>query len=128
MSRRSIRRDKTRYLNILHAGWPGGLVLGGLLAIAVSYVNPDSRARQPLAVADGAGAVPTLAYGVMLLRQKFPVQERVAANVPYIDMLREFGAASCFIVSFFLFAGISQILVIARRAAVQHGPAGARSR
>ena len=28
-------REKTRYLNILHAGWPGGLVLGGLLAIAV---------------------------------------------------------------------------------------------
>src|SRR5688572_17155143 len=27
-------REKTRYLNILHAGWPGGLVLGGLLAIA----------------------------------------------------------------------------------------------
>ena len=35
-------REKTRYFNILHAGWPGGLVLGGLLAIAVSYVDPAS--------------------------------------------------------------------------------------
>ncbi|HEV3299253.1 MAG TPA: MFS transporter, partial [Planctomycetaceae bacterium] len=25
-------RQKTHYLNILHAGWPGGLVLGGALA------------------------------------------------------------------------------------------------
>src|SRR5436190_8797053 len=25
-------KKKTHYLNILHAGWPGGLVLGGLLA------------------------------------------------------------------------------------------------
>ena len=24
-------RDKTKWLNILHAGWPGGLVLGGLI-------------------------------------------------------------------------------------------------
>ena len=33
-------KEKTRYLNILHAGWPGGLVLGGLVAIAVSFVEP----------------------------------------------------------------------------------------
>jgi MFS family permease len=26
-------REKTKWLNILHAGWPGGLVLGGLLTI-----------------------------------------------------------------------------------------------
>ena len=29
-------KQKTHYLNILHAWWPGGLVLGGLLAIAIS--------------------------------------------------------------------------------------------
>jgi MFS family permease len=44
--------------------------------------------------------------------QKFPVQERVAANVPYRDMLREFGAGSAFVVSFFLIAGLNQIMVI----------------
>ena len=27
--------DKTRALNRLHAGWPGGLVLGGILALAL---------------------------------------------------------------------------------------------
>ncbi|MEM8712772.1 MAG: MFS transporter, partial [Planctomycetota bacterium] len=26
-------RNKTKWLNILHAGWPGGLVLGGLLTL-----------------------------------------------------------------------------------------------
>ena len=26
-------REKTKWLNILHAGWPGGLVLGGILTI-----------------------------------------------------------------------------------------------
>jgi len=105
-------RNRTHYLNILHAGWPGGLVLGGLLAIAVSYVNPGSVPGSLWQWQMGLVLVPTLAYGILLAGQKFPVQERVAANVPYFDMLREFGAGSCFIVSFFLFAGLSQILVI----------------
>jgi MFS family permease len=105
-------REKTRYLNILHAGWPGGLVLGGLLAIAVSFVDPDSVPGRLWQWQVGLVLLPTLAYGLLLFRQKFPVQERVAANVPYFDMLREFGAGSCFIVSFFLVAGLNQILVI----------------
>ena len=29
------REKKTHYLNILHAGWPGGLIVGGLLGAAI---------------------------------------------------------------------------------------------
>jgi MFS family permease len=105
-------RDKTRYLNILHAGWPGGLVLGGLLAIAVSSIDPSRVPGRLWQWQMGLVLLPTIAYGLMLFKQHFPVQERVAANVPYIDMLREFGAASCFIVCFFLISGLNQILVI----------------
>jgi MFS family permease len=60
----------------------------------------------------GLVLVPTLLYGVMLFGQKFPVQERVAANVSYYEMLQEFGAASCFIVLFFVVSAMNQILVI----------------
>lgn len=28
-----FRKEKTKWLNILHAGWPGGLVFGGLIII-----------------------------------------------------------------------------------------------
>ena len=28
-----FKKDKTKWLNILHAGWPGGLVIGGVLTI-----------------------------------------------------------------------------------------------
>jgi MFS family permease len=104
--------EKTRYLNILHAGWPGGLVLGGLLAIASSAIEPGTLPGRLWQWQMGLVLIPTVIYGLMLLGQKFPVQERVAANVPYIDMLREFGAGSCFIVSFFLVAGLNQVLVI----------------
>src|SRR5262249_3504131 len=31
-------RNKTHYLNILHAWWPGGLIIGGLLAIFMRQV------------------------------------------------------------------------------------------
>ena len=105
-------REKTKYLNILHAGWPGGLVLGGLVAIGVSFVDPARVPGQLWQWQVGLVLVPTLAYGLLLLGQRFPVQERVAARVPYFEMLREFGAGSCFIVCFFLVAGLNQILVI----------------
>ena len=32
--------NKTHYLNILHAGWPGGLILG---ALASYFMNPDKQ-------------------------------------------------------------------------------------
>lgn len=104
--------EKTKYFNMLHAGWPGGLVLGGLVAIAVSFVDPARVPGRLWQWQVGLVLVPTLAYGLLLLGQRFPVQERVAAKVPYYDMLREFGAGSCFIVCFFLVAGLNQILVI----------------
>jgi MFS family permease len=29
-----FNKDKTKWLNILHAGWPGGLVIGGILLLS----------------------------------------------------------------------------------------------
>lgn len=107
-------KNKTHWLNILHAGWPGGLVVGGLLAIAMSLIPglgemlPGSLWRWKV----GLVLIPTIAYGVLLIGQKFPVQERVTAGVSYLDMLREFGAGGCFIVSYLLIAGISQFLSV----------------
>lgn len=106
-------REKTKYLNILHAGWPGGLVLGGVLAIAVSFIDPAAVPGRLWQWQVGLVLLPTLTYGLMLFGQKFPVQERVAANVPYVEMLREFGAGSCFIVCFLVIAGMNQVLVVA---------------
>lgn len=86
---------KTHYLNILHAGWPGGLVVAGILAILmVGHVNWTWTI--------GLVFIPTIIYGVLLLGQRFPLQERVAAGVSYGDMMREFGAAGAFMISWFL--------------------------
>ncbi|MEP0842690.1 MAG: MFS transporter [Phycisphaerae bacterium] len=78
-------REKTKWLNILHAGWPGGMVLGGLLTIGMG-----AGASWKMKV--GLILIPTLLYGLLLLGRRFPVHERVLAGVSYKDMLKEVGA------------------------------------
>lgn len=81
-------RDKTKWLNILHAAWPGGLVLMGIIVIVLDKALENA----PWAINVGIIAVPTLIYGAILFKQKFPVSERVSSGVSYRDMLGEFGA------------------------------------
>jgi MFS family permease len=84
----TFTRDKTRWLNILHAGWPGGLVLGGVLIIVLGL---DWR------VANALVLLPAAAYAVMLAARRFPVHERVTSGVSYRDMLAEVGALGALI-------------------------------
>ncbi len=88
----AYRHDKTRWLNMLHAGWPGGLVLGGLLALSQGG-SVDWRWKIGLVI------VPVVVYASMLLRQRFPVSERVAAGVSYREMLAEAGYISALMVA-----------------------------
>jgi len=78
-------RQKTHYLNVLHAGWPAGLVLGGLLGQAIV-----GRVRWEIPMM--LFLVPVVAYGVMILGARFPVSEARAAGVGYATMLRELAA------------------------------------
>jgi MFS family permease len=84
--------QKTKWLNILHAGWPGGLVIAGMVTIFIDSV--------PWWMKVGLIAVPALIYFIMLLPMRFPVQERVASGVSYRDMLSEFGVLGAIIVGF----------------------------
>ena len=95
-------KDKTKWLNILHAGWPAGLVCGGLLAIGLG--DADWRWKVGLLL------IPTAIYGVILIRCKFPVQERVAAGVSYRDMLKEAGGLGMFIVMALIFAELGRVV------------------
>lgn len=98
-------KSKTHHLNILHAGWPGGLMLGGILAISMAGIEGENAWRWKI----GLFLIPTTIYGIMMLGQKFPVQERVAAGVSYTDMLKEFGWAGCYIVFVFIAYAIDEI-------------------
>ncbi|MCX6849932.1 MAG: MFS transporter [Verrucomicrobia bacterium] len=86
-----FNKDKTKWLNILHAGWPGGLVLAGMITIGMG------DAKWWIKV--GLIAIPAVIYVLMLIGKKFPENERVAAGVSYRDMLKEFGILGMAVVS-----------------------------
>ncbi len=109
------RDNKTQWLNILHAGWPGGLVLGGILAIIVSFAGTSLGASLPGRLWQWQMAVlilPIILYGFLLAGQKFPTQERVEAGVSFREMLEEFGWGSAYIVSFLIIMSVSQVLSV----------------
>ncbi|MGI8978349.1 MAG: MFS transporter [Pirellulaceae bacterium] len=78
-------KNKTHWLNILHAGWPGGLILGALLGLAFQAM----KVRWEIQIA--SYLVPTLAYGGLMLGQRFPHSEAKAAGVSMVTMLKEIG-------------------------------------
>lgn len=96
-------KDKTKWLNALHAGWPGGMVIGGLIIL---FFMPALAWKVKI----GLILIPTLVYAIMLWNKKFPINERVAANIPYKDMLKEVGAIGAVIISFMVFAEIGRLL------------------
>ncbi len=76
---------KTHYLNILHAGWPAGLVLGGLLAYALVG---NVRWEIPIALY----AIPSVWYGLIVIGQPFPKSDVTKAGISYRQMLNEFAS------------------------------------
>jgi MFS family permease len=84
-------KQKTHYLNILHAGWPGGLILGGLLAyFFVGSQAAITRLRWEIPMA--FFLVPTLWYGFVTLKERFPISEARAAGIKFGQMLAQFAA------------------------------------
>lgn len=96
--------NKTKWLNILHAGWPGGLVLGGLITLLLGdWATQDWRYLIYII------AIPAVVYLVMLVGATFPVSERVTAGATYRDMLAEFGAIGALIASFLVFRELGSV-------------------
>lgn len=105
-----FNKEKTKWLNILHAGWPGGLVITGMIVIFMG--------EAPWGLKVGIIAIPAVIYFLMLVPRKFPVSERVASNVSYREMLSEFGILGAAIVGFlvtlqlmYFFSGVESLCV-----------------
>jgi MFS family permease len=98
--------QKTHKLNVLHAWWPGGLILSGCLALF--FVNPlfgvpaqffkYTIDPEKLGIAHliagvpiwkfkmGLLLVPLALYGLLSVGQRFPATERVQANISTASM------------------------------------------
>jgi MFS family permease len=88
--------EKTNRMNLLHAWWPGGLIIGGLIAVAITRVmglgNPGvSAATATLGwqIKLATILIPAVAYLFLIRGQHFPPTERVAAGVSAGVMFRE---------------------------------------
>jgi MFS family permease len=80
-------QNKTHYLNILHAGWPGGLIAGGVIGYFKSEIYPIHWI-----IAMTLFLVPVMIYGMMMIGQHLPRSEASQAGVSFGTMLAEFAA------------------------------------
>jgi len=93
-------KNRTHYLNILHASWPAGMVLGAV----AGWVLDDAMKigwKYQLALY----LVPTIIYGIMFMGQKFPKSEAAEKGASFAEMLKPVGllgaAVACFLLSKF---------------------------
>ncbi|MDQ0967849.1 MFS family permease [Flavobacterium sp. W4I14] len=74
--------NKTTKLNHFHLWFPGGIVIGTLLAAAFQYLGLNWQFQVGMMV------LPTLLYGYLFLKLDFPKTERVSSGFSTLDMYR----------------------------------------
>ena len=103
--------NRTHYLNILHASWPAGMVLGTVAGwILDDRLHVDWRWQLALYL------VPTALYALMFLGQKFPKSEAAEKGASFIDMFRDVGllgsAVACYLLGIFKELGLANAATI----------------
>ena len=89
---------RNHYLNILHASWPLGMVLGGVIGwVLGDTMNWGWKAQLSLYL------LPTLVYGVMFLGQHFPKSAASAKGLRMGEMFKDVGLLSGAVVCFMLY-------------------------
>ncbi|MES2474261.1 MAG: MFS transporter [Verrucomicrobiota bacterium] len=88
--------NRTHYLNILHASWPAGMILGALITLAVG--NSWSWKAQL-----GLYLIPTIIYGFMFLGQKFPKSEASSKGLSLGQMMKDVGILGSSVAGFLLY-------------------------
>jgi MFS family permease len=75
-------KQQTHRLNMLHAGFPGGLVLGALGGVALAGARWEVILLMYL--------VPTVVYGVLMFGQAFPASQAKVHQIRLASMAKEF--------------------------------------
>jgi len=101
--------NRTHYLNILHASWPAGLVLGGLVGwILGDGMHVGWKLQLSLFL------VPTVLYGIAFFGQSFPKSEASAKGLSVAQMLQEVGIlgalVACLLIGLFFRDQLGAIL------------------
>ena len=104
-------QNRTHYLNILHASWPLGMVVGAIASYALGAHGLGLGWKGQLSFY----LVPTIAYAVMFMGQTFPKSEAALKGANFGEMFKDVGllggAVACYLVALF-FGGATTGFVI----------------
>jgi MFS family permease len=70
-------------LNALHAWFPGGILLGGIIVYGLTEMNFNWQSKMILIL------IPTMVYGFLLRGQPFPPTERVQHGISVGEMYKQ---------------------------------------
>jgi MFS family permease len=76
--------EKTKRIIAVHAWWPGGLIIGGLLALALS-----TAFTAPWPVRLSLILIPAVTYLFLTFSLSYPLTERVKSNVSTAEMWKQ---------------------------------------
>jgi MFS family permease len=96
---------RTHYLNILHASWPAGLVLGGAAGWVLGEQYNMRWERQL-----GLYLLPVLLYGLLFLGQKMPKSEASKRGLSLGEMFKDVGILGGLVVCFLLSMFFSSVV------------------
>jgi MFS family permease len=92
--------NRTHYLNILHASWPAGMILGA----AAGWVL-DDKMQVGWKIQLSLYLIPTIVYGFMFFGQSFPKSEASEKGASLGEMFKSVGIlgalVACFLLSLF---------------------------
>ncbi len=94
-------KQRTHYLNILHASWPLGMVVGAAASYLLgSVLHLGWKGQLAFYL------VPTIAYAVMFMGQSFPKSEAAEKGASFSEMFKDVGIlgslVACYLLSIFL--------------------------
>ncbi len=90
-------QNRTHYLNILHASWPLGMIIGVALGwLLDDYLKIHWKIQLALYL------IPTVIYGLMFMGQHMPKSEASAKGTSFSDMFKDVGLLGALVVGFLL--------------------------
>jgi len=90
-------RNRAHFLNILHASWPAGMVLGGF-GVQIFGQGMSWGWKSQLALF----LIPTVAYGFMFFGQSFPKSEASQKGLKLGEMLKDVGIIGAAVIGLFI--------------------------
>jgi MFS family permease len=89
--------NRAHYLNILHASWPAGMVLGTVAGWIL-----DDKMHLPWKIQLAVYFIPTIAYGLMFMGQRMPKSEASEKGVKLGEMFKDVGILGTLVIAYLL--------------------------